>query len=245
MPALLVTLLFLGLWWLAGQLQMFETSLFPTVAMVVKAFLEELTSGRLLGDWWASISRIFIGGGMAILSGVLLGLLVSRSEMSRKALRPHFNFFRYVSPISWIPFAILWFGVGDMPVIFLIYISSVFPMVTATNAAMERIPVLYLKVGKEYRLSPSNYFFEVILPAILPDLLTAIRVVLGISWVVLVAAEMIAGKQGLGFGIHDARNGLRVDLIVVYMLLIGITGWAMDYVISRFTTSARLRWKHG
>jgi NitT/TauT family transport system permease protein len=245
MPAFIVSSIVLILWWLAGHFQMFEASLFPTIEMVAKAFFEELSSGRLAGDWWASISRILIGGGLAILTGVFLGLLISQSPLARRAFRPLFNFFRYVSPISWIPFAILWFGIGDLPVIFLIYISSAFPIVIATNAAMEQIPRLFLKVGKEYRLSASNSFFEIILPAILPDLLTALRVVLGISWVVLVAAEMIAGKQGLGYGIHDARNGLRVDLIVVYMLVIGITGWAMDFGASRFSSSARLRWKHG
>jgi NitT/TauT family transport system permease protein len=227
-------------WWAGG-----ERGHWPTPWEVLLAGRQEYLNQRLWPDWWASVSRIVLGGGIAIVIGVALGLALWTSKALCDALRPYVNFLRFVSPISWIPLAILWFGIGDAPVIFLIFVSVAFPMAIATLAALQSIPTVLLRVAQDFRLSRSNSLFEVVLPAIWPDLLTAIRMMLGVAWVVLVAAEMIAGKQGLGFGIHDARNGMRLDLVVLYMLLIGATGWSFDRVVQWAASRPRWRWKNG
>ncbi len=230
-------------WWAltVGEAQ----SIWPTPGDVLRALLSEWKSQRLGADWWASMSRILLGGGFAILSGVALGVLCWANPAARLALRPLVDFLRFVSPISWIPMAIIWFGIGDLPVVFLIFVSVVFPMTIATLSALENMPQLLPRVALDFRLSRSSTMFDVILPAVWPDLLTAIRVMLGMAWVVMVAAEMIAGKQGLGFGIHDARNGMRIDLVILYMLLIGVTGWCMDRGLRWMQSRPRWRWKNG
>jgi NitT/TauT family transport system permease protein len=241
--AIFLGLLILVAW--AGWCSFDRSGIWPSPWQVLLAARGEVSNGRLLPDWWASVSRIILGGGLAILLGSGLGIALWSFEALRDALRPYVNFLRFVSPISWIPLAILWFGIGDAPVVFLIFISVVFPMAIATLAALQAIPTIFLRVARDFRLSGTNAMFEVVLPAIWPDLLTAIRVVLGVAWVVLVAAEMIAGKQGLGFGIHDARNGMRLDLVVLYMIVIGVTGWWFDRALQWTAARPRLRWKNG
>jgi NitT/TauT family transport system permease protein len=236
-------LIFSLAWW--GLTTGESNSAWPSPTDVGRALLSEWQSERLWADWWASMSRIMIGAGFAIIAGIGLGLLFWSSLICRLALRPWVDFLRFVSPISWIPLAIMWFGIGDLPVIFLIFVSVVFPMTISTLAALENMPQLLPRVAQDFRLSRSSTLLEVILPAVWPDLLTAIRVMLGMAWVVMVAAEMIAGKQGLGFGIHDARNGMRIDLVILYMLLIGVTGWCMDRGLRWVQGRPRWRWKNG
>ncbi|HRK07463.1 MAG TPA: ABC transporter permease [Pseudobdellovibrionaceae bacterium] len=239
-----VSVFLLGaLWWWATASD--AASVWPTPVDVARAFLSEWQSQRLWADWWASMSRILLGAGLAMVLGIGLGTLCWANATMRSALRPLVDFLRFVSPISWIPLAILWFGIGDLPVVFLIFVSVIFPMTIATMSALENMPQLLPRVAQDFRLSRSSTMLEVILPAVWPDLLTAMRVMLGMAWVVMVAAEMIAGKQGLGFGIHDARNGMRIDLVILYMLLIGATGWCMDRGLRWMQSRPRWRWKNG
>jgi NitT/TauT family transport system permease protein len=229
----------------SGWVYFDKQSLWPSPLQVLMAGRQEILNQRLLPDWWASVSRIVMGGGLAILCGSALGVALWSFPSLCDALRPYVNFLRFVSPISWIPLAILWFGIGDAPVVFLIFLSVAFPMAISTLAALQSIPTAFLRVAQDFRLSRSNAMLEVVLPAIWPDLLTAIRMMLGVAWVVLVAAEMIAGKAGLGFGIHDARNGMRLDLVVLYMIIIGITGWGFDRGLLWMASRPRWRWKNG
>src|SRR6185503_6070990 len=124
----------------------------------------------------------------------------------------------------------LWFGIGDIPSIFLIFMASFFPVVIATIAAVASIPSVYFRVAEDYHFSRTELLTHVTLPAIAPQVITALRVTAGLAWVVVVAAEMIAGRDGLGFAVWDARNGLRMDLLVVGMIVIGIIGVVIDKV---------------
>ena len=155
---------------------------------------------------------------------------------------PADNFFRNLSPLAWIPFAILWFGVGDAPTSFLIFLATVFPIALATVAAVAGIPSVYFRVARDYGLTGSRLLTEVMLPAIMPQVITALRVTAGLAWVVVVAAEMIAGRDGLGFAVWDARNGLRMDLLVVAMVAIGLIGIAIDRLLVRLTRVPSVRW---
>ena len=128
------------------------------------------------------------------------------------------NFFRSLSPLAWIPFAILWLGIGDPPAIFLIFMASFFPIVLSTTAAVANIPSVYFRVARDLGIGGHELLREVTLPAIAPQVITALRVTAGLSWLVVVAAEMIAGRDGLGFAVWDARNGLRIDLLAAAMV---------------------------
>ena len=196
----------------------------------------------MFDDLIASLFRVTIGFLIAVALGVPLGLFIGLKVHARKALLPTVNFFRSLSPLAWIPFALMWFGLGDKPAIFLIFMASFFPMVLATAAAVANIPTVYFRVAKDFGLERSMLLTKVTLPAIMPQVITALRVTAGMSWVVVVAAEMIAGREGLGYLIQDARNQLRPDLLVVGMTAIGIIGVALDRLLVQLTRIPSIRW---
>lgn len=229
-------------WAALSILGVFHESMFPSPLSVAAGFGEEIASGRMHNDLIASLFRVGAGFMLAVAVGLPLGLWLGHGARARTALLPAVNFLRNLSPIAWIPFAILWFGVGDVPVIFLIFLASVFPLVLAALAAVANIPAVYFRVAEDYGIAGRELLTQVTLPAIMPQMITALRVTAGVSWVVLVAAEMIAGRDGLGFAILDARNGLRTDLVVVGMIVIGSIGVVIDKLLVKMTRIPSVRW---
>jgi NitT/TauT family transport system permease protein len=239
---LAVACILILLWTLVAGSGMFHASAFPTPLAVIAAFGEELSNGRLATDLITSLFRVSIGFVLAVLTGIPLGLWMGQNVLVRTALLPQVNFFRNLSPLAWIPFAILWFGVGDASPIFLIYLSVFFPVILATMAAVANIPAVYSRVAQNYGLSGYQKLLRVTLPAIMPQVITSLRVAAGVAWLVVVAAEMIAGRDGLGFAVMDSRNGLRTDLLVVAMITIGCIGVAIDRILVQLTRIPSVRW---
>ncbi len=237
-----VLLLAIGLWWLISVAGFFPESLLPTPLAAIRGFAEEITNGRMLNDLIASLFRVASGFALAVGLGIPLGLLLGQNQATRAALLPGVNFFRSLSPLAWIPFAILWFGIGDAPAIFLIFMASFFPIVLATVAAVANIPAVYFRVARDYGIKGGEMLMSVTLPAIAPQVITTLRVTAGLAWLVVVAAEMIAGRDGLGFAIWDARNGLRMDLLITGMIVIGSIGVILDRVLVRLTRIPSVRW---
>ncbi len=231
-----------AIWYVCSAWGVFPASAFPSPGQVVAGFAEEARRGRLWDNIIASLFRVSVGYLLSVAAGIPLGLLLGSRASFRTALLPSVNFFRSLSPLAWIPFAILWFGIGDMPAIFLIFMASFPPVVLATTAAAANIPTVYFRVAGDYGLRGNELLTRVTLPAILPQVITALRVTAGLSWVVVVAAEMIAGQDGLGFLIWDARNVLRPDLVVVGMILIGVIGIATDRLLAQLTHIPSVRW---
>lgn len=234
--------LLLALWWISFQAGAFPTGTVPAPPPVVSAFGEEIASGRLFNDVIASLYRVTWGFVTAVVAGVPLGLAIGRNPTLRDALLPWVNFFRNLSPIAWIPFAIVWFGVGDAPAIFIIFLATFFQIVLATAAASATVPKVYYRVALDLGMTSREVLFHITLPAIMPQLVTALRVAIGVAWVVVVAAEMIAVRSGLGFLIVDARNGLRMDLVVVGMITIGWIGITLDVLFRRLAKIPSVRW---
>ncbi len=214
----------------------------PSPLVVAQSAPDELHSGRLVKDIVASLFRFAVGFGLAAALGVPLGLWMGSRPRLRAALLPGVNFFRCLSPLAWFPFAILWFGIGDAPAIFLIFMASFFPMTLSTMAAVANIPVVHFRVARDYGFHGWEMLSQVTLPAILPQVITSLRVTAGIAWVVIVAAEMVGCKDGLGYGIYDANNALRLDLVVLYMVLIGGLGVGLDRLLAQLTRLPSVRW---
>lgn len=231
-----------GLWYVVSLLRVFPPASFPSPGAVALGFAEELGTGRLFNDLIASLFRVSAGFSLAVLLSVPFGLWLGHCPRVRAALMSGINFFRNLSPLSWIPFTILWFGIGDLSVVFLIFMSTFFTLVVATVAAVANIPAIFFRVGQDYGLRGFNLLMHVTLPATLPQIITAVRVAGGIAWMVVVAAEMIAGRDGLGFAIWDARNGLRTDLLVCEMFVIGVIGVALDWALSQLMKIPSVRW---
>ena len=150
----------------------------------------------------------------------------------REALDPILQVMRTISPISWIPLAILWFGIGDTPAIFIIFITAFFPILISTASSIKHIDPILIKVGTNFGASKSQLLRKVILPAISPYIVIGLRISLGLSWVIIVAAEMVGMSSGLGYMILDARNFLRTDLIIAGMFVVGIIGFLLDHLLS-------------
>lgn len=243
--SLLPVLVMLGailLWGGLARLHVFPSHAFPSPLDVWTGFREKVLHGSLFDDIVASLFRVTAGFGLAVGLGLPFGLWLGLRTRVRRALLPAVNFFRSLSPLAWIPFAILWFGIGDVPSIFLIFMTAFFPMVLATSAAVASIPSVYFRVAQNYGFRGMQFLTQVTLPAIVPQVITALRVTAGLSWVVVVAAEMIAGRDGLGFLIWDARNQLRPDLVVVGMIVIGIIGVLLDRLLVQLTRIPSVRW---
>lgn len=238
----LVLLALVGIWWLVPRVYHFPEASLPTPKEVVLGFLEEIRRGSLMNDIIASLYRVTAGFLLAVISGIPFGLLLGLRLQARVAFLPTINFFRNLSPLAWIPFAVLWFGLGDSPAIFLIFMAAFFPITLATAAAVSSIPRVFFRVAEDYDLRGFTLLTQVTLPAILPQIITTLRVTSGLSWLVVVAAEMLAGREGLGYLIWDARNALRTDLVIVGMIIIGLIGVLIDRLLLQLTRIESVRW---
>jgi NitT/TauT family transport system permease protein len=218
-------------------------TLLPSPAAVGKAIAELTRHGFLFKHIVASLFRVTWGYLLAALCGVPFGIWLGWSRRSRMAAAPLLEVFRPISPLAWIPIAILWFGVGDLSAIFIIFLGAFFPVTLAAMNAVARIPEIQLNAGRNFGLSRAELLRRVIYPATIPQLLVGLRLALGIAWLVVVAAEMIAVSSGLGFLIINARNaGNRYDLVVAGMVLIGVVGLALDWAMRRLERSPSVSW---
>ena len=229
-------------WYLVSFFDLFPAYALPSPAAVLKSFQEELETGRLANDIVASLWRVAVGFITSVILGVPVGLWLGQHLNARKAFVPMLNFFRFLSPLAWIPFAILWFHIGDKPAVFLIFMATFFPLALATMAAVASIPAIYFRVAKDYHYKGVELLTKVTFPAVLPQIITALRVSYGIAWVVIVAAEMVGCQDGLGYGIWEARNGLRLDAAVCYMIVIGLLGMGIDRLLAQLTKLPGVRW---
>jgi NitT/TauT family transport system permease protein len=220
-----------------------HSDLLPGPGQVALGIVELGRKGLLLKYIVASLFRVTWGFLLAILVGVPFGLFLGRFRSAYQAFNPLIQVLRPISPIAWIPLAILWFGVSDSAPIFLIFLASVFPIVVSSMAAVRDLQPVYLRAAENFGLSRGQMFRRVILPAALPQILTGIRIALGVAWMVVVAAEMIAVNSGLGYLIIDARNaGKRYDLVVAGMLIIGLIGFVLDAMIRRLERFDEVGW---
>jgi len=215
----------------------------PGIDQILQAFYALLIDGTLLQHCIASLFRVTVGFYLAVLVAVPFGILLGCRHSIYRLINPFVQFLRPISPLAWAPFAILWFGIGDLPAIFIIFLTSFFPMLIATIKATASIHPMYFQVAANLQLSRWNSFRNIILPAIIPDIIIVLRVTLGIAWVVVVAAEMIAVKSGLGFLIIDGRNALRLDRVIVAMAAIGTIGLVLDGVMQKLEKIDSVRWR--
>ena len=243
LPSLAVFAVLIALWWLLVDLT--HSAIFPTPWQVVTATVELMRDGTLWGHIGASLLRVGTGFGLAVLFAVPLGLWMGWVKGAFSTLNPMFQILRPISPIAWIPIAILWFGVGNASPIFLIFISSVFPMVVQTTAGVHTIERRYLRAAENFGVSRYILFRQVIVPAVLPQIIVGMRIGLGVAWLVVVAAEMIALRSGLGYLIIDSRNaGNRYDLVISGMIIIGLIGLSLDGLMRLLEGLRIVRWRY-
>lgn len=217
----------------------------PTPWGVATGIGELLQHGLLFKYVVASLFRVTWGFSLAVLLAVPLGLIIGWNRRANMALNPLLQILRPISPLAWIPLAILWFGVGDLAAIFLIFLGCFFPLLLTAINAVQGIPAVYINAGRNFGLSSTALVSRVLFPAVIPQLIIGMRITLGVGWLVVVAAEMIAVNSGLGFLIVDARNaGNRYDLVVAGMVIIGLIGLLLDMGMRSLEHLKSLRWSY-
>lgn len=238
---LLATALFLVFWRYAVLWT--GTRVFPSPRAVERGLAQLVHAGVLGRDILDSLRRVAIGYFAALGLGIPLGLLLGWYPALNQTANPVMQVLRPISPIAWIPVAILFFGVGDHAAIFLVFLGAFFPIVVTCVDSVASVPLIYRRAGSNFGLTPPQLLARVVFPAALPQILVGLRIALGIAWLVLVAGEMIAVTSGLGFLIIDSRNsGQRYDLVVGAMLLIGVIGLVLDLLFRRVETVKPMRW---
>ena len=243
LPSLTVLALLIGAWWLV----VVETQsvIFPTPWQVVTGTGELMQNGVLWEHIGASLFRVGSGFLLAVAFAVPLGLWMGWVRGAFTTLNPIFQMLRPISPIAWIPIAILWFGVGNASPIFLIFISSIFPMVVQTTSGVHTIERRYLRAAANFGVSRATVFRRVVIPAALPQIIVGMRIGLGVAWLVVVAAEMIALRSGLGYLIIDSRNaGNRYDLVIAAMIIIGLIGLLLDGLMRLLEGLKAVQWRY-
>ncbi|WP_028874889.1 ABC transporter permease [Tepidiphilus margaritifer] len=203
------------------------------------------TLARLCGEalWWhhlaMSVQRVLVGLVLAALVGVPLGLLVGLSRSFARATGPLFQFLRMISPLSWMPVAVMLLGVGDAPVYFLLAFAAVWPVLLNTAAGVAQLERGWLLLAKSLAATPFETLTRIILPGILPQLLTGLRLAIGVSWIVLVPAEMLGVDAGLGYFILDARDRLAYHELMAAILAVGALGALLDTAAQHLRVNGR------
>jgi NitT/TauT family transport system permease protein len=242
-PPLLVIAALVALWW--WLVVRTESAIFPTPWQVVTGALELAEDGTLWEHIGASLFRVGTGFALAMVVAIPLGLWMGWVAGAYVTLNPIFQMLRPISPIAWIPLAILWFGVGNVSPIFLIFISSVFPMIVQTTSGVHTIERRYLRAAANFGVSRAVLFRRVVIPAVLPQIIVGMRIGLGVAWLVVVAAEMIALRSGLGYMIMDSRNaGNRYDLVIAGMIIIGLIGLLLDGATRLLERLKTVKWRY-
>ncbi len=219
------------------------TKVFPSPLEVGKGLAELLRKSILWNYIGDSLRRVAAGFGLAALSGIPLGLTLGWYASANQVVNPVLQLLRPISPIAWIPVAIIFLGVGDRAATFLIFLGAFFPIVVTCTNAVSNVPPMFRRAGHNFGLSAPALIARVVLPAAFPQILVGLRLALGIAWLVVVAAEMIAVDSGLGYLVIDSRNaGKRYDLVVGAMLLIGVTGLALDSAFRQLERIKSVRW---
>ena len=243
LPSVAVIVCLVAVWWAVVAAS--GSVIFPSPWQVVTGTIELIRDGTLWEHIGASLLRVGAGFLLAVAVAVPLGLWMGWVRGAFDALNPIFQILRPISPIAWIPIAILWFGVGNASPIYLIFISSVFPMIVQTTAGVHGIEKRYLRAAENFGVSRYTLFTQVVIPAVLPQIIIGMRIGLGVAWLVVVAAEMIALRSGLGYLIIDSRNaGNRYDLVIAGMIIIGVIGLLLDGAMRLLEGLKWVRWRY-
>ena len=216
------------------------TKIFPSPLDVVRAIASLAEKSLLWSYIRDSLWRVAAGYVTAVLIGIPIGMMLGWFKTLERAVNPLVQLLRPISPLAWMPLAVIWFGVSNLAPMFLIFLATLFPIIVATANAVRNVPPMYLQAARNFGLSTPAILRRVVFPAVLPQILVSLRIAFGVAWLVLVASEMIAVDSGLGYLIIDARNaGKRYDLVVAGMLLIGVIGLLLDYGFRRFEFQER------
>ena len=181
---------------------------------------------------FASLQRVAIGFSLSALVGITLGILIGANDFLYRAVDPLFQVLRTIPPLAWLPIALAAFQQSNPSAIFVIFITSIWPIIINTTVGVQQIPQDYRNVARVLRLKSSKYFWKILLPASVPYIFTGLRIGVGLSWLAIVAAEMLVGGVGIGFFIWDAYNNSLLSQIIIALIYVGIVGLLLDRLVA-------------
>ncbi len=232
------------LWEALPRLGMVDSVLLPPFSQVAERLGTLASTGILWLHLGASLGRVLLGYALAASVALPLGVFLGLNERTERWARPLVQALRPLAPPAWIPLAILWFGIGNAPAVFIIFIGTVFTLLVGTISAIRGVDRRLLQAALTLGASRRRAVLEVVLPAALPELLTLLRLGMGLAWMCVMAAEMVAVSRGLGFLILEARNTFRTDTVLAGMVAIGLLGVGLDGAW-RILERRFLRWQVG
>lgn len=220
----------------------YDGALLPSPLKVWQGIVTMIKDGSLFVHLQVSLTRFIIGYLSAVITAVILGLIFGRVLALWNILDPIVQVLRPVSPIAWSPFIVLWFGIGDIPAIVIIFIAAFFPVLLSTVSAVKKMDSTYLKIAQNFEIKKSHLLVKIILPAAFPFIANGLHIALGTAWIFLVAGEMVGAQSGLGYLIVDARNSMKLDLVLAGIIFIGISGLLLDKAIGLFENWVNKQW---
>ncbi|MED4906188.1 ABC transporter permease [Parageobacillus thermoglucosidasius] len=232
----------IALWQTVIMIGNYEEALFPSPLKVGKGIWLLITNGTLLVHLKVSFIRFLIGYLSAVITAVILGLMLGRLAKLWNIIDPIVQILRPISPIAWSPFIVLWFGIGNIPAIVIIFIAAFFPVLLSTVSAVKKVDRTYLKVAENFEIKQPHLMTKIIFPAAFPFIANGLHIAIGTAWIFLVAGEMVGAQSGLGYLIVDARNSLRLDLVLAGIIFIGILGLILDKAIQLFERWIEKQW---
>jgi NitT/TauT family transport system permease protein len=228
--------LIVGVWWLGGLIIQGTPRLSAfhgfTVGSTLQALWQMIASGDAANATGPSLSRVLQGLFWAFVIGTPVGLAIGRWRLLEELLQFPFQFLRMISPLAWMPIAILMFASWNGAIVFLIAVASVWPIIFSTAAGVKRIDPVWLAMASNLGGKPLAILHRVIFPAVARDIFGGLRLALGVAWIVLVPAEFLGITSGLGYAINDARDTLSYDRLGAVVILIGVIGFVLDAILA-------------
>jgi taurine transport system permease protein len=235
-----------ALWWVATHLGWIKPLFLPKPETILLAFRDamsgELDNHTLWVHFLASLGRVFAAFVLAVLTGIPVGIAMGVSRIARGLLDPPIEFYRPLPPLAYLPLMIIWFGIGEMAKIILLYLSIFAPVALAARAGVRSVSQEQIQAARSMGASNWQVIRHVIMPSALPEILVGLRIGMGVGWTTLVAAEMVAADAGLGKMVFNASNFLRTDVVILGILLIGIVAFAFE-VLMRWIERIAVPWK--
>jgi sulfonate transport system permease protein len=231
----------LALWHALSVTGYLASSVMPGPAEVLAAALELWRNGSLLHDIYVSLRRVLFGFALGATTGLALGFAVGLSALTRSLLDRSIQMIRTIPHLALVPLMILWFGIGEEPRVLLVALGTMFPVYINTVSGIRNVDPKLIELGRSYGLGRLELIFSVVLPGALQPILVGIRYALGVAWLTLVVGETIASRDGIGYLVQNARELLRIDIIVLAILLYALAGWLTDFVTRKIELRL-LRW---
>ncbi|AJG99867.1 ABC transporter permease [Clostridium beijerinckii] len=231
----ILPILILTAWITATRLELFSPAILPSIPTVLDSLKSQLNSGQLIKDISVSLTRVVEGYMIAAVLGITLGVLMGISERINKFFFLTFTSIRQIPMLAWIPLIVLWFGIGESSKIIVIVIAAYFPILLNTMNGIKRTDKNLIEVGNMYKLSKWKLFTKIYFPSALPSIFVGLKLGLGISWMAVVGAEIIASSSGIGYRMNDARSLMQPEVVFVGMFAIAIIGIIMDQILTRIS----------